>query len=1019
MAKKTIQLVTGLLMILTLPAILPAQTQTGSIKGVITDQGGNPLPAVVVHASSPSLMGVQTYVTTESGAFRFPALPPGEYKLVFEGSGFKPISRENIIVRVGMVVSIDIALEQTVLERELTITAPSPTVDTESTKIASVIDEDILKNIPLARNLNDIVNIVPGAVSEGAAKTFSAVHGSTVRGNTYAFDGVNMNDPAVMSPLTNINFDVMEEIEIETAGHPASVGVTDGAYINVVTKSGGNRFSGGAILYYTDEGMNDMLWTTEQVKALGVAQPAVDKSWGDLSLTFGGPLLKDRLWFFTNGRYIRREQKTNFIPFTDILGRSHGTYDWTREETMGFAKLTSQVNSRLKMMMMMNHVGIYQPMYDQPGPRTPFISTMVWDHEKTYTLNGLANYILDQNTFAEIRVGYVRRFFAIPMQKEAQDLPWVDDAGDLYGPLTGARYNAQYVRKRTQALASITRFQDNWLGASHEFKGGVEFEDAYFDYDWWRKDNMQWYMDSRNPNNYYDKDRGRLGFWICGPESGSTKTVDRGRRIGAYLQDYLTIGRRLTVNLGLRFDRSWGWKPAVAKKAAGNPLAAMLGEKLVSPYVASTYPDRFPQGLNPWGDAGAPEWKNIIIWNSWAPRIGLSYDLFGNGKTALKASFSRYNEYLMIQYFTSLHPYNPRTFNFYWVDSNASGTPDAADSYTFVPADFRGMDPEFAKLQIKPGTTAPTNDEFIVGVWQELLKNTSLGVNFIYKTKKNILEDALYDPDSAEYWYHLDQSAAKKYWIPFTTTVPGTAPYPDETVTFYARSNGSPLPFTQLRNVPELKRKYWAMELILNKRMANRWQFMGSLVYSKTYGNLGGYYGASWGWSDAANSPNTFVNTSGLIDTDRPLQLKLMSTVQLPFGINFSHFFQYMSGQPWQRSVDIQPPAAWCAANNAYRTYYTVMIEKAGSRRERSWNSLDFRLEKEFGIGGATIGACADVINVLGHTDLSLGLNDVYRWDPQKEGANQPGAKVLNSNYRIISAVSGLRTLKLSLRVVF
>ncbi len=1018
--KKTVQFLMLLFFIFILSSILPAQVQTGSIKGVITDQEGNPLPAVTVTASSPSLMGVQTYVTPESGAFRFPALPPGTYKLVFKGSGFKPITRENVIVRVGMTVTINLALEQKVLEQEITVTAPSPTVDVKSTKIASVIDKDILKNIPLARDLYDIINTAPGAVSEAATRSRAAVHGSTVRGNTYAFDGVTMNDPAVMSPLTNINFDVIEEIEIETAGHPASIGVTDGAYINVVTKSGGNRFSGAASLYYTSEGMNKMLWPTEQVNALGVVQPAVDKSWTDLSLSFGGPILKDKIWFFANGRYIRREQKTNFIPFTDILGRSHDAYDWTHEETMGFVKLTAQLTPKLKFMLMTNYVGIYQPMYDEPGPRTPFISTMVWDHEKTYAGDVVMNYILDQNTFAELRVGYVRRFFSVPMQKESQDLPWIDDAGDLYGPLTGARYNAQYIRKRAQVLASFTRFQDNWLGASHEFKGAVEFEDAYFDYDWWRKDNMQWYMDSRNPNNYYFKDSGYLGFWICGPESGSSKIINRAQRIGAYLQDNATFGKRLSVNLGIRFDRSWGWNPAVSKKAAGNPVAVLLGETLVSPYLAATYPDRFPNGLNPYGAASAPEWKDIMVWNAWAPRIGFSYDLFGNGMTALKASFSRYNEYLMIQYFSSLHPFYPRAFNFYWLDTNANGRPDVADSYSSVPADFRGLDPEFAKQQIKPGTKPPTTDEFIVGIWQDLLKNVSLGVNFIYKNKSNILEDVLYAPDTGEYWYYPDQAATKKYWIPFTTTVPGTDKYPDQTVTFYVRSNASPLPFTQLNNVPELKRKYWALEFVLNKRMADGWQFMGSLVYSKTYGNLGAFYNDSWGWTDAGNSPNSFVNAYGLINSDRPLQIKLMSTVQLPLGIYFSTFFQYMSGQPWERSVNIQPPAAWCAANNANRTYYAVKLEQAGDRRERSSNSLDFRVEKEFRIGStATIGAYMDMINVLGSSALSVGLNDVYRWDPVAEGAGQPGTKVLNSNYRIISAVSGLRTFKFGVRFGF
>ena len=1005
-------------------ASLWGQELTGSLRGTITDTEGNPLPGVTVTISSPALMGTRSFVTTETGSFRFPSLPPGSYKVVAELKGFKTVERTDVIVRVGMTVTVDIQMEVAAVEEEITVVAASPVVDVQSSKLAVTVDSNMLKNIPMRRDLYDIMTAAPGVVSEGVTyrRTFSA-HGATVRSNTTAFDGVNMNDPVVMYTLTNINFDVMDEVEIITAGHPASIGYTDGAYVNIVTKSGGNKFSGGATVYHTQEGLNQHLWTDEQVTAMKIAKPEVDKSWFDGSFTLGGPIMIDKIWFFTNGRYIKQERKTNFIgPWTDFFGRTHNPYNWTHEEKMGFIKLTSQVSTKLKFMGMFNVVDIYRPMYEEPGPRTPFISTRTWDHERGYTANGIVNYILNQNTFLDLRVGYVHRWFPLPLKKEVEHLPLIDDLGDLYGGLTTARFNETYLRKRFQVGAYLTRFQDNFLGGSHEIRGGVEYENTYGDWDWWRKDNMIWYIDSRNPNPYYRyATYGYVAFYICGPEKGSSKIIDRGGRIGAYLQDTYIIKERLTLNLGVRFDRSWGWKPAVSKKASGNPLSVWLGENIVRPYVAANYPESFPEGLNPWGEATAPEWSDIIKWNSFSPRFGLTYDLFGNGRTALKFSFNRYTEYLMLQYFSTLHPFYPRSFAFRWYDTNGDNYPNIGDTFTMYPADFRGMDPEFAKKRLDPETKSPYNDELLVGIQHELFRNFSLGLNFIYKSKENILEDSLYNADSGQYWYHIDQAEAKKYWIPFTTTIPAQDQYPARTVTLYIRSNAAPPTFYRFHNVPELKRKYWALELIFNKRMSEGWQLSGSVIYSRAYGNIGGWYGDSWGWSGAGDNPNTFVNAWGPINVDRPLQIKLMGTAQLPWRIYLSGYYQFFSGGPWVTSGYVYPPTSWCVANNAYQDYYWVNFEDANKpRRYPTWNQLDMRVEKEFSFGRyGRLGVYVDIINVLGSTSVGIGLNDTQYWFPVAEGANQPGSRTNYSSYKVISSVSGVRSIKLSARYSF
>ena len=1028
MSKKILKILFVLSLSIGLATATLAQQQTGSIRGTITDTEGNVLPGVTVTASSKVLMGIQTYVTTDTGTFRFPALPPGTYTISAEMPGFKTVKRENIIVRVGMVVTVDITMEMTTLEEEVTVTAASPVVDVEQSKVTVVMDKDLLRNIPMARDLYDIVNSAPGAISEGMTyRRTSSIHGATVRDNTYAFDGVNMNDPVVMYPLTNINFDVMDEVEMVTAGHPASVGYTSGAYINVVTRSGGNNFSGGAVLYYTNDSLAQHLWTDEQAQALGVSKPGVDKSWIDGSFTLGGPIMTDRIWFFSNARYIKQEQSTNFKEFTDILGVHHGPYDWSHKEIMGFIKLTSQVTSNIKFMGMFNYVDRYRPMYEEPGAYTVFQATRIWDHEKDYTGTGVINYILNQNTFFDIRAGYVHRWFPIPLQEEARGLPWINDYAEPWGGITTARFNETYLRKRFQTGAYFTRFQDNFLGGNHEFKGGVEFEDAYGDWDWWRKDNLIWYWyngpyyyGTTTHNGVSGVGKGRIYFYICGSDKGSTKIIDKARRIGAYIQDSATFADRLTVNIGLRFDRSWGWKPAVTKAAGGNPMSVWIGENYIRPFTAALYPDRYPDGINPYEEMTAPEWKDIMIWNAFSPRIGLTYDLFGNGKTALKASYSRYSQYMMLQYFSVLHPFYPRSFRFYWYDMNFNGEIDTGDDFTVYPYDFRVMDPAFAKNKLDPDTSSPMVDEFTAGVWHELFKNFSVGVNFIYKNWLNIFEDVRYAPDTAEYWYHIDQPAAKNYWIPFNAIVPGADDYEDTPVTFYVMSNDAPETFYQAHNAPELKRKYWALEFIFKKRMSNGWQLNGSVVYSKAYGNIGGWYGESWGWSGAGDSPNSFVNSYGLTSVDRPLQIKLMGTAQLPYRIFLSAYYRFFSGSPWVREGYIVPPSSWCAEHNAYQDYYWVNIESRETpRRNRSVNYLDLRLEKEFRLGSfGRLGVYVDALNVLGFSNVNVGRNDVYIYYPVAEN-DSSGSVTLSSGYKVVSSVSGVRTIKASIRFSF
>ena len=222
-----------------------AQTQTGILAGKVLDQDGVPLPGVVVTISSPNLLGTQSFVTTGSGSFRFPAATPGTYAMVTELAGFKKLTLTGIVIGVGKTTTIPVTLELSAIEEEITVTARAPAIDTKSAKEAVSYTRELLDNIPIQRDLYDVMNSAPGVISEGRVyrRTVSS-HGSSVAQNLYSVDGCDFTCPMVNYALTNISVDLYEEVEMVIGAHPADVGSFGGAYINIVTKSGGNDFHG-------------------------------------------------------------------------------------------------------------------------------------------------------------------------------------------------------------------------------------------------------------------------------------------------------------------------------------------------------------------------------------------------------------------------------------------------------------------------------------------------------------------------------------------------------------------------------------------------------------------------------------------------------------------------------------------------------------------------------------------------------------------------------------------------------
>jgi len=987
-----------------------AQRQTGTIFGTITDEEGNPLPGATVIISSPSLMGMQSFMTTTEGSFRFPACPPGKYVVRVELSAFQTVERPGVIVNVGSSVRIDLTMKPATIEEAIIVTAPMPVVDTTSAKVTSLFTSELIENIPIGRDIYELVKTQPSLVAEGPDyRKMVSIHGSTLEQSTYSLDGVDLTDPHRGYISKGISFDAIEEVEMILSGHGAEVGRTAAGYINVVTKSGGNNFSGGITAMYAMEDMFSSTISDAQLDSLGLPSPIFDMFNYDLSLTLGGPIIKDRLWFFLNPQIIQLKRSTNFIPFTDAHGEYHGPFDREHQDYGGFAKLTAQITPKLKYMAMWQYLDMREdPASIFGGPKAAKEISNWW-LDYSHTLSNVLTFVIDQNTFVEARAGYVFRKMLLEdyyERGEAPLVPWQRDV--YYGTLWGLHSpgSEDYRRKKLDVDLNLTRYVDDFLGVNHEFKAGVDYTWWYCKSAWYSQYPYEEYYYKGLPWEYHRITPYLGDFWVANvnPTAEENWNLDKLQRYGFYVQDVLSIGKRLTLNIGLRYDSTHFTKPEEIRKGwyddDNNGLVNVL-----LPEVFATY------------DQTAPEIKDMVVWNLWQPRIGLTFDPFGDGKTALKASFSRYAEKWIAKFGQPIHPFNWQRISagFLWWDDNQNGIRDLPPVDSYQPWRIPQVitDPDKLTEWVDPDLSSPYTDEFTSGIQRELFKDFSAGLTFIYRENKNNMDQI----DKAN---PMDGDM----WVPYTVTDPGADGIfntgDEQNLTVFALKKEAENPLIYRTNVEELKRKYWAVELVMQKRMSNNWQLSGSVTYSKMYGNLGAGYHDTHGDQNLYTNPNSMINRWGRLNWDRPLMVKLMGTLILPYNINLSAYYRYMSGsanahltrwRPITRTLTVFFPSSVDGFAPKY-TSVTVNAEPSGSKRQSSISYLDIRLEKEFTLGFGRLGIYVDVINLLGFNRIISQLNNGGYLYPDGTFERYP-------TYGNILEAEGVRSFRFTLRFHF
>jgi carboxypeptidase family protein/TonB-dependent receptor-like protein len=275
-----------------------AQT-TGRIVGQVLDAQGAALPGATVTVTSPNLQGVQTQVTDSQGNFRFPSLPPGRYSVKVDLASFKTLEQKDVEVGLDRTVTLPLTLQLAGVQETVTVTGVSSQIDTTSTVTGVNAGQDLFNRIPLRRDFYAIARVAPGTTEDAVG---TAVYGSTGAENQYIIDGLNTTGIETGDRGKTLNFDFVQEVEVKTGGLPAEYGRMTGGVLNVITKSGSNLFKG-SIFGNGEGGPLQMDDSTRDIRPATTTTVTDTTKRSDFGGELGGPLFKDRLWFF--GAYNR------------------------------------------------------------------------------------------------------------------------------------------------------------------------------------------------------------------------------------------------------------------------------------------------------------------------------------------------------------------------------------------------------------------------------------------------------------------------------------------------------------------------------------------------------------------------------------------------------------------------------------------------------------------------------------------------------------------------------------------
>ena len=881
----------------------PANAQsTGTITGVVSDNTGGVMPGVSVTLSSESMIGgAQNQVTDARGVYRYDRLAPGAYKLVVELQGFKTMVREDIHVSANFTATVNLQLQVGQLEESITVTGASPTVDTKSDVQQTVMNQDLMERIPSGRDVWSLAKLIPGmngstydvGGTQGMQATLLSSHGSTTSDQTFAIDGVAVNWPGGGGGSTMMYYDqgMFEEINYETSAIPAEVAV-GGVFMNMVTKSGSNTWKGDVKFYYANPSLqsDNFANVSKQFNYPG-GNPITEQY--DFNGTGSGPIIKDKMWLFGSFRRWRVDKKVLSVVNPD--GTNPTDHNLIRN---GSAKLTTQINPNHRFTVVYNYN--FKERFPQRGTTPAYTqdSATVVQQQPAYDAQAKYTAVLGGSSTYENSIGLMDGTY--PRHQQPSVLPtdlYHEDSvlSTAWGAAPPWSDNPNY-RLEWDNVFSHTQ---EGFGGRHNLKAGVQFIRQYYQYNYHMNGDMGLYFNNG------------VAYKIQ-VYNTPVVAINYVHQLGLFGQDSWNIGH-LTLNLGARVDRASGWIPNETSPA---------GNFVPTRTVART--DVYKQWMPVW-------------------RTGLAFDVFGNGKTAIKANVSRYGAQVgAAQVVNSVNPFSLSTATVAWNDLNGDGLPQPNELGTFE-GFTGGATTRYASAN---GPAWAYSDEITAGIEHELAKSLRVGLMYYHRTNRNL-------------------TGTFNMAVPSSAYTPVTVPNPlgGTPLTVYNLNKAYVgLQDNLLQATSLLNTDYNGVDLTAAKRFSARWQMMAGFTVGKNKGGIN---------NGDLNDPNNLNNMQGIIGNDSTYQFKLSGTYVLPGAFNVSGSFLTNTGYPRQLTYTVTR-AIYPGLTRASQTVY---MNQRGDPRLPNVTMADVRLSRTFKFG--RIGSLEPQLEVFNIANNDVILNMV------------------------------------------
>jgi hypothetical protein len=902
-----------------------AQEQSGSIQGTVKDPQGAVLPGATVDARNPATGANTTVTTNADGVYRFPALPPGTYEVSATLSGFNAGKPLPVILELGKTLNIDLVLALAGVAEAVTVTAESsPLIDVKGNANLSSLTKETIDRMPKGRDFTSILRQVPGAQQESKSGG-TQIDGASGSENRYIIDGMDTTQLQNGTSGKTMLLDFVDEVQVKTSGYNAEFGGATGGVINVMTKSGTNRFHGSAGTYYQNEGFMGERRPfvrfnpfDSNIAESGLVNP--DDTWQYWSPTgdIGGPIFRDKLWFYGGGAYSKTDNQRDATFRTDISKTVRHFEWWSNSKYLNY-NVTSQLTNNLRlrfagsnqrnanrgtapglqpdngMMIPANNVypngvasrGITTSTFDAnpDGSINQSAYDSRWVRQggnqlnDTYTVN--ADWVVRPTFFVNISGGAYRTDNTTPEEFRGNEIRHVFNNANSDAVMTAAGFPTvptqfQQPNGYSDKISSNGRVKDiftrrfvnanaTWfasLGGQHVFKTGMRFE--------------------RFANDVLDGNAKPVITIEWGKKYVDTNGVTQSGTYGHYFVNQTgTIGKVHSDNYAFWLQDSWSVHPR---------LTLNLGIRTENEYVPSyKNQEEFPDALDiKFG------FKDKI-----APRLGFAYDIKGNGRWKAFGSYGWYYDITKLELprgsFGGDH-----WVNYYWtLDTADFSSIQCGEGPTGCPGryiesvDFRHssnqVDPGFEAYFNRPGMTGidpnlkpVQTGEWTAGIEHELGPTLSVGARYVHKWLFRTIEDVGVFFQGSE--IYLISNPGEGLAVQMEPSVPDLV-------------------------TPKPVRDYDGIEFRLNKRFSNNWSGTAMYLYSRLYGNYSGLASSDENGRVSPNVNRYYDNTVmsydangnavyGRLQTDRPHVFKMTGVYDFKWGTTAGANWIIQSGIP-------------------------------------------------------------------------------------------------------------------------